>query len=52
MAGGTLKNNFQLEYHKTRSIPGMFRYFFYSIVAYMLSSGLTFYQNFFSPRLI
>ena len=49
---GTLKNNFQLEYHKARSIPGMFRHFFYSIVAYMLNSGLTFYQNFFSPRLI
>ncbi|MCI6316460.1 MAG: hypothetical protein MR877_04770 [Spirochaetia bacterium] len=32
---GTLKNNFQLEYHKARSIVGMFRHFFYSIAAYI-----------------
>ena len=34
---GTLKNNFQLEYHKARSIVGMFRHFFYSIAAYMIN---------------
>ncbi len=37
---GTLKNNFQLEYHKARSIVGMFRHFFYSIVAYMINRKL------------
>ena len=38
----TFKNNFQLEYHKARSIVGMFRHFFYSIAAYMINpkSGL------------
>ena len=49
---GTLKNNFQLEYHKARSIVGMFRHFFYSIVAYMINRNLEFYQNFFRLRLI
>lgn len=48
---GTLKNNFQLEYHKARSIVGMFRHFFYSIVAYMINRNLEFYQNFFRLRL-
>ena len=49
---GTLKNNFQLEYHKARSIVGMFRHFFYSIAAYMINRNLDFYQNFFRLRLI
>ena len=49
---GTLKNNFQLEYHKARSIGGMFRHFFYSIAAYMINRNLDFYQNFFRLRLI
>ena len=42
---GTLKNNFQLEYHKARSIVGMFRHFFYSIAAYMINRNLDFLQN-------
>ena len=49
---GTLKNNFQLEYHKARSIVGMFRHFFYSIADYMINRNLDFYQNFFRLRLI
>ena len=49
---GTLKNNFQLEYHKARSIVGMFRHFFYSIAAYMINRNLEFYQNVFRLRLI
>ena len=49
---GTLKNNFHLEYHKARSIVGMFRHFFYSIVAYMIYRSPDFYQNFFRLRLI
>ena len=49
---GTLKNNFQLKYHKARSIVGMFRHFFYSIAAYMINRNLDFYQNFFRLRLI
>ena len=49
---GTLKNNFQLEYHKARSIVGMFRHFFYSIAAYMINRNLDFNQNFFRLRLI
>ncbi|MBR1722780.1 MAG: hypothetical protein IJ727_09925 [Treponema sp.] len=49
---GTLKNNFQLEYHKAKSIIGMFRHFFYSIVAYMINRNLDLYQNFFRLRLI
>ena len=49
---GTLKNNFHLEYHKARSIVGMFRHFFYSIVAYMINRNLDFYKNFFRLRLI
>ena len=49
---GTLKNNFQLEYHKARSIVSMFRHFFYSIAAYMINRNLDFYQNFFRLRLI
>ena len=39
---GTLKNNFQLEYHKARSIVGMFRHFFYSIATYMINPNLDF----------
>ena len=31
---------------------GMFRHFFYSIVAYMIERSLDFYQNFFRLRLI
>ena len=42
---GTLKNNFQLEYHKARSIIGMFRHFFYSIAAHMINRNLDFYQK-------
>lgn len=49
---GTLKNNFQLEYHKARSIKGMFRHFFCSIAAYMIFRNLSFYQNLFTLRLI
>ena len=49
---GTLKNNFQLEYHKARSIVGMFRHFFYSIAAHMINRNLDYYQNFFRLRLI
>ena len=48
----TLKNNFQLEYHKARSIVGMFRHFFYNIATYMINPNLDFYQNFFRLRLI
>ena len=48
---GTLKNHFQLEYHKARSMAGMFRHFFYSIVAYMLDRNLNYYENFFRIRL-
>ena len=48
----TLKNNFQLEYHKARSIVGMFRHFFYSIATYMINPNLAFYQKFFRLRLI
>ena len=49
---GTLKNNFQLEYHKARSIVGTFQHFFYSIAAYMINRNLDFYQNFFRLQLI
>ena len=42
---GTLKNNFQLEYHKARSIVGMFRHFFFSIVAYMINRNLIYYSS-------
>ena len=48
---GTLKNHFQLEYHKARSIAGMFRHFFYSIVSYMINRSLEFYKNCFRLRL-
>lgn len=48
---GVLKNNFQLEYHKARSIVGMFRHFFYCIVAYMINCSLDFYENFFRLQL-
>ena len=48
---GTLKNNFSLEYHKARCTTGMFRHFFYSIVAYMLNRNLNYYDNFFRPQL-
>ena len=48
---GTLKNNFSLEYHKARCTAGMFRHFFYSIVAYMLNRNLNYYDNFFRPQL-
>ena len=48
---GTLKNNFQLEYHKARSTAGMFRHFFYSIVAFMLNRNLDYYKNYFRIRL-
>ena len=37
---------------KARSIVGMFRHFFYSIVAYMINRNLDFYQNFFRLQLI
>ena len=48
---GALKNNFSLEYHKARCTAGMFRHFFYSIVAYMLNRNLNYYDNFFRPQL-
>lgn len=49
---GTLKTHFQLEYHKARSVVGMFRHFFYAIVAYMLERNIDFYENFFKFRLV
>jgi hypothetical protein len=49
---GTLKNHFQLEHHKARSVAGMFRHFFYCIAAYMIERSLDFYLNFFRLHLI